>query len=700
MTTPNPLTGTLTLIALVAVVLRFGLTLHSLTRQRRELAALAATDPLTGLANHRTLHERLVEEVERAGRTGRPCRSWRWTSTTSRRSTTPSATPRATPRCRPSHACSSPSRGPTTSSAGWAARSSRSSFPAPTRTRRWPWPSAAASRCRAHGGRPADLLLGRRRVLPRRRPARAAPLRARRRGALRRQAGRARPGAPLRRQPGDAALARRAAGADPRRPGPRRRADDGLPAHRRAHDGPHRRLRGAHALPAHRPRAPARPVVRAGAPLRHGPRARGPRDRSGPRGARPPTRRVPLDQRQPQRAPLARGRGGAARRPQPLVIELTEDERFTTDRAFDLALESLRQRGARIAVDDAGAGYAGLQQLVRIKPEILKLDRSLIQGIQSDEAKIALLDALARFATTTGAAVCAEGIEELAELGVLGRFDVTYAQGYALGRPAARGPPSRADPRRGGGRAALGHARRRRRLRRPRGPVRRRADTLSRVTTYGELDEAMGLALRHANAEEIAVSRVHADERCVETLSEHTYAPSGKLFSYDDFPTTERVLTEQVLGQVVDGDAAADAREVALLRERASAPCSWCRSCSARRPSACSSSTAGGAAVDGEGDRPGARARPPARRGPPARRPTPLRPSAPALAAPPRPPDCEPPRTARRDRGAASVAFDRIPGEGVGGSRKVLTATPSPKRSARTAGRRAVPTPLHPRLPG
>ena len=56
-------------------------------------------------------------------------------------------------------------------------------------------------------------------------------------------------------------------------------------------------------------------------------------------------------------------------------------------------------------------------------------------------------------------------------------------------------------------------------------------------------------------------------ERCIETLSEHTFAPSGKLFSYDDFPTTERVLTEQVLGQVVDGDAAADEREVALLRE-------------------------------------------------------------------------------------------------------------------------------------
>ena len=123
-----------------------------------------------------------------------------------------------------------------------------------------------------------------------------------------------------------------------------------------------------------------------------------------------------------------------------LVIELTEDDLFSSDSALDAVLDSLRTRGARIAVDDAGAGYAGLQQMVRIKPEILKLDRSLISGIHRDASKIALLEAMARFATSTRAAVCAEGIEEIEELRVAARFDVTYGQGYALGRPGAEWP--------------------------------------------------------------------------------------------------------------------------------------------------------------------------------------------------------------------------------------------------------------------
>jgi diguanylate cyclase (GGDEF)-like protein len=123
-----------------------------------------------------------------------------------------------------------------------------------------------------------------------------------------------------------------------------------------------------------------------------------------------------------------------------LVIELTEDDLFSSDPALDHTLADLRRRGARIAVDDAGAGYAGLQQMVRVKPDILKLDRSLISGIHRDASKIALLESMARFASTTGAAVCAEGIEEADELRLLGRFDVTYGQGYALAPPGRPWP--------------------------------------------------------------------------------------------------------------------------------------------------------------------------------------------------------------------------------------------------------------------
>ena len=118
-----------------------------------------------------------------------------------------------------------------------------------------------------------------------------------------------------------------------------------------------------------------------------------------------------------------------------IVIELTEHELFSADPTLDRELDALRARGARIALDDAGNGYAGLQQIIRIAPDILKLDRSLVDGIHDDPHRFALLEALISFASTTRAAVCAEGVETLQDLAVLAGMDVTYAQGWAL-RPA------------------------------------------------------------------------------------------------------------------------------------------------------------------------------------------------------------------------------------------------------------------------
>src|SRR5918992_8145 len=118
-----------------------------------------------------------------------------------------------------------------------------------------------------------------------------------------------------------------------------------------------------------------------------------------------------------------------------VVIELTEHELFSTEAALDRELAELRERGARIALDDAGNGYSGLQQMIRIAPDILKLDRSLVNGVHDDPHRFALLEALISFASTTRAAVCAEGVETLDDLAVLAAMDVTYAQGWALARP-------------------------------------------------------------------------------------------------------------------------------------------------------------------------------------------------------------------------------------------------------------------------
>src|SRR4051812_47494684 len=249
-----------------------------------------------------------------------------------------------------------------------------------------------------------------------------------------------------------------------------------------------------------------------------------------------------------------------------IVIELTEDEVFSTGISLDAKLSALRDRGARIAVDDAGAGYAGLQQVVRVAPEILKIDRSLITGIDVDASKMALLEALARFASTTGAAVCGEGIEKLAELRMLARADTTYAQGYVLARPGPPWPEVDAEIARhaaadvsmglrvaaddgGSGPLSLGEV----------------ASALGRVRSVDELNSAARLIERLLHADDVAVSRVIADERCLETVTDHEGLPLGQRYSYDDYPTTEHVIVDQVVGQLVEGDPSSDPAELQLL---------------------------------------------------------------------------------------------------------------------------------------
>src|SRR2546423_4183902 len=118
-----------------------------------------------------------------------------------------------------------------------------------------------------------------------------------------------------------------------------------------------------------------------------------------------------------------------------IVIEVTEHELASEDGALEEGLAKMRARGARIAVDDAGAGYAGLNQVMRVQPDVIKLDRSLMEGVHWDSAKSALVEFFVMFARRVGAAVCTEGIETLDELRTLINLGVTYGQGYLLGRP-------------------------------------------------------------------------------------------------------------------------------------------------------------------------------------------------------------------------------------------------------------------------
>ncbi len=120
-----------------------------------------------------------------------------------------------------------------------------------------------------------------------------------------------------------------------------------------------------------------------------------------------------------------------------VVLELTEHTRVDDYSTLLAALDRLRRRGVRIAVDDTGAGYASFQHLLRLRPHILKLDITLTRGIDADPVRRALAAALVTFATEIGATIIAEGIEITGELTTLQHLGIPWGQGYHLARPGA-----------------------------------------------------------------------------------------------------------------------------------------------------------------------------------------------------------------------------------------------------------------------
>jgi len=120
-----------------------------------------------------------------------------------------------------------------------------------------------------------------------------------------------------------------------------------------------------------------------------------------------------------------------------IVIELTERVESADYVGLMNSLFALRQGGARLAVDDTGAGFDGLRHILQIGPDIIKLDLGVASGVGSDPVRQAMAYALQRFAVSTGAILVAEGIETSADLDALLTFGVRFGQGYYLGRPAA-----------------------------------------------------------------------------------------------------------------------------------------------------------------------------------------------------------------------------------------------------------------------
>jgi diguanylate cyclase (GGDEF)-like protein len=251
-----------------------------------------------------------------------------------------------------------------------------------------------------------------------------------------------------------------------------------------------------------------------------------------------------------------------------IVIEITEHEFVSDDDDLADILEELRNRGALIALDDTGAGYAGLTQVMRVRPDIVKLDRNLTKAIHTDPARMVLVESFVRFARRTGATVCAEGIESLDDVAVLGDLDVEWGQGYVLARPdepwalvspvaaevcrASLAEALRASPA-GKGRIAAGDRR-----------LEHLSARLASARSGKDLEGALALIAEELHADSVCLSRWRPDDQIVETMAE-SGGTRREHFPVSDYPLTARVLREQQAAQVLVGDPDADPQEVELL---------------------------------------------------------------------------------------------------------------------------------------
>lgn len=119
-----------------------------------------------------------------------------------------------------------------------------------------------------------------------------------------------------------------------------------------------------------------------------------------------------------------------------IVVEITEHAVVNDYPRLRTACRHLRELGIRLAVDDVGAGFSGLRHILRLSPDVLKLDGALVEGVDRSADQQAMILALLTYATRTDTIVIAEGVETQQECETLQRLGIHHGQGYWLGRPA------------------------------------------------------------------------------------------------------------------------------------------------------------------------------------------------------------------------------------------------------------------------
>jgi diguanylate cyclase (GGDEF)-like protein/PAS domain S-box-containing protein len=254
-----------------------------------------------------------------------------------------------------------------------------------------------------------------------------------------------------------------------------------------------------------------------------------------------------------------------------VTLELTEDELITEGSALEDRLDELRLRGAHLAVDDLGAGYAGLRQVMRLQPDVLKLDRSLVSGVSADPAKAPMVDALVRYARRIGAVVCAEGIETMEDLEALADLDVTLGQGFALARPGE--PWADVDPRA----ARLctsalwsvirGEASGNSSTRSTDAELEELCQLISRVTDRDSLRAVLEPTRHLLQADQAAVSILDEEGTSLQAVLVDGGAMDEETYLVAEYPATEKAMASGEAVQVLASDVSADPSELRMMAE-------------------------------------------------------------------------------------------------------------------------------------
>ena len=253
-----------------------------------------------------------------------------------------------------------------------------------------------------------------------------------------------------------------------------------------------------------------------------------------------------------------------------LQLEITETEAVEDAAHMAEVIAAIRARGGRIAVDDVGEGYAGLQRVMALSPDMLKLDRSLVTGVESQPGKAAMVQAVVTYASSVGATVCAEGVESLEDLYTLTELDVSTAQGWVIGMPqeafagaseasqltcvssfaralavGGRGTDAAVGP-------TLEHL------------IGRLADTAD----LDSLARLMVVVAQVLGCEAAELSFLDDTGEWLEAVEPDGWRPEGVRYSLSEYVTSREVLVTQQMNQVLMSAPESDAHEIAWMQSK------------------------------------------------------------------------------------------------------------------------------------